>query len=357
MSDIGIDLGTDKTVVSVKKQGVVFNEPSVLAYNTKTKKVVAVGTQADKMVGKTPEHIKIIRPILNGVVNDYDFAKKMLTDILRKVSPYHKASTKFLKPRIAVGISSIVTDIEKNAVIDLVVSLGARKVFVVDSPMALALGANLSICKPKGRLVLDIGGGCCDIALISLGGIVVKDSMKIAGNSFDDVVVKTVKNKYSLEIGPKTATALKCKIGLVSSSFNQDYFLNKKNNKNILDDNYFEIVKGKDVMTGMPISQKVCSLDFLNEFNLVVKEIIDLIKKMISQVPPDLLSDIQNSCVLLGGGGANLKGLRDEIEKQLKVKVFLPENSSELVAIGLSRIFDFATQIDSGLIQKSSYVK
>ncbi len=343
-ANIGIDLGTYKIAVCVKKHGIVFNQPSIIAYNIKDNSVVAIGNQAYDMVGKTPKDIKIIRPFLNGVINDYDFAEKMLLRVLDKVCRF-----KIFKPKIAVCVSSVVTDIERNAVIDLAVNIGARKVFVIDEPIAAALGVGVDILKPKGRLIVDVGAGSCDVALISMGGVVAKDSVKIAGDDFDEAVMRTVKNKYSLRIGLHMAREIKHQIGAVVGGKSFEQFERSENLE--------MIVSGKDILTGFPKTQRVHMADFSEEFDLLSEKIVELIKKVLKNSPPDLLSDIQSEYILITGGTAKLRGLKEKIEEQVRIKAFVPEKPSEMVAVGLGKYFDFMRKIDSGVVQTSAYKK
>ena len=337
-TDIGIDLGTYKIIVYVKNHGIIFHEPSVIAYNEKTKQVIAVGKSAYKMIGKTPSYIKTVRPILKGVICDYDFAEKMISYILKKISYFD-----ILRPRVAICTPSIVTDIEKKAIVDAAINVGARKVFVIDEPIAAALGEGINISKPKGRLVVDIGGGSTDIAVLSLNGIVNKSSIRIAGDNFDEAVVLTVKNKYNFEIGYNTARYVKEKIGCVF--LDQGY------------DNLEMIVKGKDCLTGLPRKQEIKSSDFKDSFDILGTQIINEIKKVVSETPPDLLQDIQNEYLLMTGGGSKLRGLASKIERTVNLKVVLPKNPIESVAKGTGICFKFIKQIDEGIITEDVYKK
>lgn len=338
--DIGIDLGTYKTVVYVKNYGIVFEEPSVIAYNLETNEVVAVGKGAYEMIGKTPSYIKVIKPISNGVVYDYKFLEKMIFNILKKISCFKFFNFKIIKPRVAICVPSIVTDIEKNAVIDVALSLGARKVFIIEEPIAAALGEGVDISKPKGRLIVDIGAGSADMALLSLNGVVVKNSVRIAGDNFDEVVIKIIKEKYNLEIGINSAMAVKEKIGSVGDHNNYNSCM---------------IIKGKDLITGLPKQIEVNSDDFKKEFNLISDQIILEIKKIIENTPPDLLSDIQNEFLLMTGGTSKLKGLKEKVEDSTKLKVFVSETATRSVAVGVGACFDYINKIDDGVIKKSAY--
>lgn len=335
-TDIGIDLGTYKTIVYIKNKGILFNEPSVIAYNIKTKDVVAIGKEAYKMIGKTPPYIKTVRPILNGVVADYDFAEKMMASILKKI-----CYLKILKPRIAICVPSIVTAVEKNAIVDAAINVGARIVYIIDEPIAAAIGEGIDISKPKGRLVVDIGGGSTDIALLSLNGIVVKNSIRVAGDEFDEVIIKKVRDLYNLDIGFNMARTIKEVIGTV---------LIKPE-----DNDLFIEAKGKDYITGLPKKQKVYSKDFVDIFDMIVSQIIKAIKNVVEKTPPDLLGDVQNGYLLMTGGGSKLRGLRERVERDIKLKTLLPNNAVEAVAIGTGNCFKYIKEIDDGLLERNAY--
>lgn len=336
--NVGIDLGTYKTIVYIQGKGIVYNEPSVVAYDETTNRIIAIGKEAHKMVGKTPANIKTIRPILHGVICDYNFAEQMLAIIFKKIKKFN-----IFKPKIAICVPSIVTNVEKYAIIDVAVKIGARQVIIIDEPIAAALGEGLDITKPKGRLVIDIGGGSTDIALISLNGIVFKNSIRLAGDSFDDEVIKVLKDKYNFLIGHNTARKIKESIGTL-------YIKSKLDNLSIL-------VNGKDGFSGMPIKREVFSNDFLSSFNLLANQIIDSVKLVIENSPPDILVDIQNQSVLLTGGGAKLNGLKEKLEKSIKLNVFIPKNCVESVALGTGNCFDYLDSLDDGLIKTKAYKK
>lgn len=335
-TDIGIDLGTYKTIVYIKSRGIIFNEPSVIAYNVKTKDVIAVGKEAYEMIGKTPPYIKTVRPILNGVIADYDFAEKMMASILKK-----NCYLKIFKPRIAICVPSIVTTVEKNAIVDAAINIGARIVYIIDEPIAAAIGEGIDISKPKGRLVVDIGGGSTDIALISLNGIVAKNSIRVAGDDFDEAIIKKVKDLYNLDIGFNMARKIKEQIGTV--------LLENKNCELFIE------AKGKDYITGLPKKQNVFARDFIDVFDVIASQIIKAIKKVVEKTPPDLLGDVQSGYLLMTGGGSKLKGLRERVEKDIKLKTLLPSNAVEAVAIGTGNCFALIKEIDDGLIEQNVY--
>ncbi len=336
--NVGIDLGTYKTIVYIQGKGIVYNEPSVVAYDESNNTVIAIGNEAHKMIGKTPSNKTTIRPILHGVICDYNFTEQMLAIIFKKIKKFN-----IFKPKIAICVPSIVTNVEKHAIIDVAVRIGARQVFIIDEPIAAAIGEKLDITKPKGRLVIDIGGGSTDIALISLNGIVFKNSIRLAGDSFDDEVIKVLKDKYNFLIGPNTARKIKENIGT----------LNVKSKL----DNFNIIVNGKDGFTGMPMKREVFSNDFLAPFNLIANQIINAVKLVIENSPPDILVDIHNQSVLLTGGGAKLNGFQQKLESSIKLNVFIPKDCDKSVAVGTGNCFDYLKSLDDGLIKAKAYKK
>jgi rod shape-determining protein MreB len=317
-NDIGIDLGTANTLVYLGGKGIVINEPSVVAVNTKTNSVVAVGRVAKDMLGKTPAHIKAVRPILDGVISDFEIAEEMIGYHIRKANSIH---TKFLGPRVVIGVPSEVTAIELKAVHDAAISAGARKVFVVEEPMAAAIGLSLPINESTGSMVIDIGGGTTDIAVMALFGVVNSRSSKIAGDKFDQDVIDYLKKEYKIIIGERTAEEVKIVIGTV-----------------IPDGKLSMEVRGRDMSTGLPKEITISDYDFKNAIENSLNVLIDTLREVVQKTPPEILSDIVNSGVYLTGGGAYLRKLADYISSELKMPVIVPEDPMSLVAKGCGKI-------------------
>ena len=339
VTDIGIDLGTCKTIVYAKNKGIIFKEPSVIAYNLKFKKVIAVGNEAYKMIGRVPEYIKVVRPISNGIISDYEFTEKMVLYILKKI-----CYSNLFKCKIAICIPSIITKVEKNVVIDIAVSAGARKVYIIEEPIAAAIGEGIDISKLKGKLVIDIGGGSTDIAILSFHGIVIKTSLKIAGDEFDEQTIKVVKDLYNMDIGENTARKVKETIGTVWSSSLKEYNLSME-------------VKGKSNISGLPRKQVIYSKDLFKSYEILSDKIVKEIKTLIEKTPPDLLAEVQDGSILMTGGGSKLRGLKDKIESQINLKAYISDNAIDCVAIGIGKSFDLINKIDDGLTEEKIYKK
>lgn len=319
-NDIGIDLGTANTLVYLGGKGIVINEPSVVAVNTKTNSVVAVGKIAKDMLGKTPAHIKAIRPILDGVVSDFEITEEMLGYHIKKAN---SIQTKFLGPRVVVGVPSEVTAVELKAVHDAAISAGARKVFIVEEPMAAAIGLSLPINESVGSMVIDIGGGTTDIAVIALFGIVNSKSLKIAGDRFNQDIINYLKENYKIVIGERTAEEIKIVIGTVKP-----------------DGKLSMQVRGRDMVSGLPKEINISDYDFAKAVTLSVEILVNGVREVIQKTPPEIISDIVNSGVYLTGGGAYLRGLAAYISEELKIPVVVPEDPMALVAKGCGKILE-----------------
>lgn len=328
-NDIGIDLGTANTLVYLGGKGIVVNEPSVVAINTKTNSVVAVGRVAKDMLGKTPAHIKAVRPILDGVISDFEIAEEMIGYHIKKAN---SMQTKFLGPRVVVGVPSEVTAVELKAVYDAAISAGARKVFIVEEPMAAAIGLSLPISESIGSMVVDIGGGTTDIAVIALFGIVNSKSLKIAGDQFNQDIVNYLKNEYKIIVGEKTAEEVKIVIGTV-----------------IPDGKLTMNVRGRDMATGLPKEVNISDFDFAKAVKNSVEKLIDGIREVIQKTPPEVLSDIVGTGVYLTGGGAYLRKLAEYISEELKIPVIVPDDPMSLVAKGCGKILENTTYFNEVL--------
>lgn len=320
--DLGIDLGTANTLVYVRGKGVVLFEPSMVAMRKQDKKIIAVGEEAKKMLGRTPEEIVTIRPLKDGVIADFESAEKMLRYFIEKV---HNRRDLFVSPRIVIGIPSGTTSVERRAVIDTSYQAGARDVLLVTEPMAAALGANIPIWEPSGNIIVDIGGGTTEIAVISLGGIVVSSSIKIAGDEMDEAIMHFMRKKYSLFIGERTAEEIKIKLGNV-------YFGDE--NKEYME------VKGRDLISGVPRTVELSSTEARDALRESVNIIVNTIRDTLEKTPPELAADIMDKGIVLSGGGALLKGLDSYITEELGVTTFVAEDPLYCVAKGTGKIIE-----------------
>lgn len=324
--DIGIDLGTANVLIYIKGQGIVLNEPSVVAIDSETKKPLAVGTEAHEMLGRTPGKVKAIKPMKDGVIADYDTTELMLNYFIKKVN----GKSFFCRPRILICCPSNITQVEKNAIKEAAERTGAKKVFLEEEPKVAAIGAGMDISKPSGNMVIDIGGGTTDIAVLSLGGIVTSESIKIAGNVFDTDIIRYIKNKYKLLIGDRTAEEIKFKIGNV---FND----NKKDKMNI---------RGRDLVTGLPHTITLTSEEIEEALRDSAYEIVHAAKNVLEQTPPELSADIFNKGIVLTGGGAMVRGMDKLLSGELKVPVSLADSPLTCVAEGTGILLNNLSLID-----------
>lgn len=314
MKDIGIDLGTANVLVYVKGEGIVINEPSVVAIDTLTNEVLAIGNEANQMLGRTPGKVKAIRPLKDGVIADFEYTEIMLNKFIKKI----KGRGILSKPRILICCPSNITAVEKNAIKETAEKLGAKKVFLEEEPKVAAIGAGMDISKPSGNMVIDIGGGTTDIAILSLGEIVNSESLKIAGNAFDTRIMEYTKDKHNLFIGEKTAEEIKVNIGSV---FNSDK--NKKMK-----------IKGRDATSGLPTTKEITEKEIEDALQPLVSEIIKKTKHALEKTMPELSADIYDKGIVLTGGGALLKGLADLFEEELKIPIYVSESPLTCVAEG-----------------------
>jgi len=314
MKDIGIDLGTANILIYIKGQGIVLNEPSVVAIDTETKKPLAFGNDANLMLGKTPFKVRAIKPMKDGVIADFEITEMMLDYFVNKV----KARGIFKKPTIIICCPADTTPVEKNAIREAAEKLGAKKVYLEEEPKAAAIGVGLDISKPSGNMVIDIGGGTTDIAVLSLGGIVVSRSLKIAGNVFDNDIKEYIKNNYRLLIGDKTAGNIKHEIGSVYKS-----------------DKDLEMeVRGRDIDTGLPSIITINSLEIEEALKQDVDTIINGTKAVLEETPPELSADIIENGAVLTGGGSLIRGLKELFEDVLQIPIYVAENPLTSVAEG-----------------------
>ena len=312
--DIGIDLGTANVLIFVKGQGIVLNEPSVVAIDSETKRPLAVGLEAREMLGRTPGSVQAIRPMKDGVIADFEITEVMLDYFLKKIN----GKSFFSKPRILICCPSNITQVEKNAIKEAAERTGAKKVYIEEEPKVAATGAGLNIAAPSGNMVIDIGGGTTDIAVLSLGGIVTSSSIKIAGNTFDNDIVKYIKEKYKLLIGDRTAEDIKLTIGTV--------YKGDKNKK--------MEVRGRNLVSGLPSTITISSSEIEEALKESVNIIIETAKKVLEETPPELSADIINKGIILTGGGALIEGLDELLQKELNVPIFIAESPLTCVAEG-----------------------
>lgn len=315
--DIGIDLGTASVLVYVKGKGIVLQEPSVVAVDTNTGKVLKVGVEAQEMLGRTPGNIVALRPLKDGVISDYDLTEKMLKSFIQKVTG-GVGLFKFFKPHIIVCIPSGVTEVEKRAVVDATSEAGARSVTLIEEPIAAAIGAGLDISQPSGSMIVDVGGGTSDIAVISLSGIVESTSIKMAGDKFDEAIARYLKKTHSLVIGERTAERVKIEIG---SAFERD------------EDIYME-VKGRNQMSGLPENITISSADTYDALRESVVQIADAVHSVLERTPPELAADVFEKGILMTGGGSLLWGLDKLIEDRTGIRVYIAEDTISCVAKG-----------------------
>ena len=318
--DIGIDLGTANTLVHVKGKGIVIREPSVVAINKNTKAILAVGDDAKSMIGRTPGDIVAIRPMKDGVIADFDVTQNMLKYFTRRAM-----GTGFIsKPRVVICVPSGVTEVEKRAVEDATLAAGAKEAYLIEEPMAAAIGADLPVEEPSGSMIVDIGGGTSEVAVISLGGIVTSKSLRVAGDEFDTAIVLFVKKEYNLMIGERTAEQIKITIG--------NAFLKPK-------EEYME-VRGRDLITGLPKNVTLSSSEINEALKEPINAIIDSIKFTLEKTPPELAADIMDKGIMLGGGGALLSGLDKLIKEETGMPVTIAENPLDCVAIGTGKVLE-----------------
>lgn len=317
--DIGIDLGTANTLVYIKGKGIVLDEASVVAYNKNTKKILAAGNEAKNMIGSAPPHISVVRPLKDGVISDFGMTQLMLRAFVERVVP---TSSFFTAVRVVIGVPSGVTEVEKRAVEEVTRQMGAKEVFIMDEPMAAAIGAGLEVDSSTGCMITDIGGGTSDIAIIALGGIVTSTSLRMAGDKMNEAIIDYIRKVYSLLIGEKMAEKAKIAIGCAYIDESDEDWIRKVS------------VSGRDLVTGLPKTIEINSRDICKALEECVETIVDGIKATLENAPPELASDIINTGMVLAGGGAFLKGLDSLIQKETGIRTIIAENAAEAVAMG-----------------------
>ena len=318
--DMAVDLGTANTLVYVRGRGIVLNEPSVVAINTKTGAILAVGQEAKQMIGRTPAHIVAIRPLKDGVIADFDVTEKMLRYFIQKV---HRRSF-LVKPRVVVCVPSGITGVEQRAVEEATISAGARSAFIIEEPMAAAIGAGLPVHEPTGNMVVDIGGGTTEVAVVSLGGIVTSQSIRIGGDELDESIVSYIKKEYSLMLGERTSEEIKMAI---ASAFP---FPEEKQAE----------IRGRDLVSGLPKTIIVAAEEIRRAIEEPVNAIVDAVKNTLDKTPPELASDIMDKGIVLAGGGSLLKGLDERLKHETGMPIHVAEEPLSAVAVGSGKCLE-----------------
>ncbi len=311
--EIGIDLGTTSVLVYAPGKGVVLREPSLVALEVATRKICAVGKEAEELIGHTPGDVVAIRPLKGGVISDYYTTEKMLRSFLLKV-----CRNRIIKPRVVICVPSSVTEVEERAVVEAAEAAGARQALVIEEPLAAAIGAGIDISRPEGSMVVDIGGGTTDIAVISLGGIVVSNSVKTAGNKFDDSVVRYIRERYGIAIGERTAEEIKINIGSVFPC----------------DDELSMEVRGRSLASGLPKAVTVTGDEIINPLTECFSEITDAVHETLTQTPPELVADLCRNGITLTGGGALIKGAAELLQRETGISVSVASDAVACVAVG-----------------------
>lgn len=333
-NDIGIDLGTANTLVYLRGRGIVINEPSVVALNTKTDRVVAVGSEAKNMMGRTPNHIRIVRPLVDGVISDYEVTEEMLSYLINKAN---ETTKKVFRPRVVIGIPVGITNVEMRAVYDAAKSAGARQVYIVEEPMAAAIGVHMPIHDPVGSMIVDIGGGTTDVAVIALGGIVRSKSLKIAGDRLTQDIISYMRDEFKMLIGEKTGENIKLSIGSA-----------------LPDDEGEELsVKGRDLVTGLPREAVITDVDIREAMYGSIAQLVEAIREVLETTPPEVLADIMHKGMTLTGGGALIRNLPQLLEMQLKVPVTISDDPLTAVARGTGVILEHIEEYIDVLVENT----
>lgn len=331
--DIGIDLGTASVLVYVKGKGVVLNEPSVVAIDKNTGRLLKVGAEAHEMLGRTPGNIVAIRPLREGVISDYDMTERMLKEFIHKVC----GGFTLFKPRIIICIPSGITEVEERAVVDAGIQAGARRVYLIEEPVAAAIGAGIDIAKPDGNMVVDIGGGTSDIAVISLSGVVESTSIKVAGDQFNEAIIKYMRRKHSLLVGERTAEQMKIEIGCV---FPREQELAME-------------VKGRCLLTGLPKTLTISSTEMLEAFEEPIERIMEAIHGVLERTPPELVADISNNGIVMTGGGSLISGFDKLVESRTGIHTIVAEDAISCVAEGTGKSLDSLNAMTDGTVNLS----
>lgn len=328
--DIGIDLGTANVLVTLKGKGIVLNEPSVVAIDKKTHRILATGHEAKEMIGRTPAQIKAVRPLRDGVIADFTATQLMLKSIIYKICQRYNIG----RPRVVVGVPSGITEVEERAVEEAVLQAGAKEVYLMEEPMAAAIGANLDIAEPSGNIIVDIGGGTTEVAVISLGGVVVSNSIRIAGDELDEEIVNYVKREFNLAIGDTTAEEIKREIGCAMPLVTE---MSKE-------------IRGRDLTTGLPQTTSITSVQVQEAIQESIDKIVEVIKQTLERTPPELSSDIMEKGIVLAGGGALIKNLDKLISERMEMPVYLAEEPLQCVVKGTGKTLEELEKLKTVLI-------
>ncbi|MBS5651847.1 rod shape-determining protein MreB [bacterium 210917-DFI.7.65] len=330
--DIGIDLGTASVLIYIKGQGIVLNEPSVVAMDKNTGKLLKVGADAQAMLGRTPGNIVAIRPLRDGVISDYDMTERMLKEFIHKVNGFQ-----LFKPRVIICVPSGITEVEERAVIDAGIQAGARSVYLIEEPVAAAIGAGIDIAKPDGHLIIDIGGGTTDIAVISLSGVVESASIKVAGDMFNEAVVKYIRRKHNVLIGERTAEELKIQIGCVYPQ----------------EEEQTVEVKGRCLMTGLPKVFSVSSSEMIEAFEEPAERILEAVHSVLERTPPELVADISTNGIVMTGGGSLVAGFAELVSSRTGIATTVAENAIQCVAMGTGQSLEMIASMQDGTMNLS----
>lgn len=328
--DIGIDLGTANILVTLKGKGIVLKEPSVVAIDRRSGAIMATGHEAKEMLGRTPDQIKAVRPLKDGVIADFTATQLLLKNIITKVCQRYNAG----RPRVVVGVPSGITEVEERAVEESVLQAGAREVYLIDEPMAAAIGANLDVAEPSGSIIVDIGGGTTEVAVVSLGGIVISHSLRIAGDELDEDIVNYIKKELNVAIGETTAEQIKMEIGCASPLMTEETME----------------VRGRDLTTGLPKNITITSTQMEEAMRDSISEIIDVVKSTLEKTPPELASDIVEKGIVLAGGGALIRNLDKLLSQKTNMPVYIAENPLDCVVKGTGKTLEDLERLKSVLI-------
>ncbi len=328
--DIGVDLGTANVLVYLKGSGIVLREPSVVAIDRNTNKILAIGEEAKTMLGRTPGNIVAIRPLREGVIADYDITQSMLENVIQRVA----GKSLFFKPRVVICIPSGVTTVEKRAVLEAAIQSGASKTYLVEEPIAAAMGAGLEISESRGAMVVDIGGGTTDIAVMSLGGVVVSDSLRVGGDKFDEAIVRFVKKEHNVLIGEPTAEEIKIKVATVFKGNRQAEIQ----------------VRGRDLVSGLPTTIKLTSEEIYRALQEPVATLVSCVRSVLEKTPPELSSDIIDRGIVLTGGGALLDGMAELLQAETGIVTIVAENPLECVAVGTGKVLSSLQKLKDSVV-------
>ncbi len=331
-NDIGIDLGTANPLFFLRGQGIIISEPSVVAVNQKTGRIVAIGKEAKQMVGRTPAHIVAVRPLVDGVISDFEVTEEMLSYFIKKAEDI--GSKKFVRPRLLIGVPSGITNVERRAVRDAGVNAGARDVLIIEEPMSAAIGIHLPVKDPVGNMIIDIGGGTTDIAVISLGGIVKAKNLKVAGDKFNEDIISYVRDEFKILLGEKTAEDVKIAIG---SACEQDAPMEAS-------------IRGRDLVTGLPREVVITDKDIREALSSSLSILVNSVKEVLELTPPEIVSDIMHRGVVMVGGGSLIRGIQDVLEREIGIPVYAAEDPLTAVVRGTGIVLEDMNEYQEVLI-------